>query len=269
VSSGGAAGEQTLLAVAHEAARAGAEELTARFAAGHTGVRFKSTPTDPVSDADLAAEAAIRAVITRERPGDAIIGEEGGATGGGSELRWVVDPLDGTVNYLHGIPEFAVSIACEDADGGLAAVVLNPVSGETFAATRSGPATLDGSPISGADCSELSRALVATGFAYDAEVRGVQSRALARVLPPRRRGARPVRLRLGHLRRVLRARRQALGHRGRDAHLPARRARRADAGAGGDPPRGRARRQRRDRRRAGGARQRPARGVRSARRLSG
>jgi myo-inositol-1(or 4)-monophosphatase len=183
VSSGGAAGEQTLLAVAHEAARAGAEELTARFAAGHTGVRFKSTPTDPVSDADLAAEAAIRAVITRERPGDAIIGEEGGATGGGSELRWVVDPLDGTVNYLHGIPEFAVSIACEDADGGLAAVVLNPVSGETFAATRSGPATLDGSPISGADCSELSRALVATGFAYDAEVRGVQSRALARVLP--------------------------------------------------------------------------------------
>ena len=80
------------------------------------GVRTKSGPTDLVSDADLAAESAIRSVLAPRRPGDAILGEEGGATGDG-ELRWVVDPLDGTINYLYGIPAFAVSVACEDASG--------------------------------------------------------------------------------------------------------------------------------------------------------
>ena len=79
-------------------------------------MRTKSGPTDLVSDADLAAESAIRSVLAARRPGDAILGEEGGETGDG-ELRWVVDPLDGTINYLYGIPAFAVSIACEDASG--------------------------------------------------------------------------------------------------------------------------------------------------------
>jgi myo-inositol-1(or 4)-monophosphatase len=165
--------ETELLAVAQAAARAAADELTARFGKHVGGVRAKSSPTDPVTEADLAAEAAIREVLGRLRPDDRILGEEGGATGDG-ELRWVVDPLDGTVNFLYGIPAFSVSVACEDAAGALVGVVLDPVRGECFAATRSGPATLDGEPIAPSGCSELASALVGTGFGYDAQVRARQ-----------------------------------------------------------------------------------------------
>jgi myo-inositol-1(or 4)-monophosphatase len=183
--------EDELLGVAVAAARAAGDELLSRFRTEPVALRSKSTPTDPVSAADEAAEAAIRAVLARERPRDSILGEEGGATGGAerghglgeSGLRWVVDPLDGTVNYLYGIPEFAVSVACEDADGGVVGVVLAPVSGELFAAGRSARATLDGDPIRPSGCEELSRALVATGFAYDPQVRAAQARVLLELLP--------------------------------------------------------------------------------------
>jgi myo-inositol-1(or 4)-monophosphatase len=177
-----AAREQDLLEVAVEAARAAADELTALFGGRASGVQTKSTPTDLVSDADVAAEAAIRRVLERRRPADAILGEEGGATGQGEHL-WVVDPLDGTVNYLFGIPAFAVSVACEDSDGALAGVVLDPIRGECFCATRSGPALLNGETISASAASELSTAMVATGFGYDAEVRADQAQVVARVLP--------------------------------------------------------------------------------------
>jgi myo-inositol-1(or 4)-monophosphatase len=171
-----------LLAIAHEAARAAATELEGRFGNRQAGIRAKSTPTDLVSEADLAAEAAIRAVLARRRPGDAILGEEGGETGSG-ELRWVVDPLDGTTNFLFGVPQFAVSIAVQDGEGGLAGVVLDPVRGECFAATRGGPATLDGVPFTQASGDDLGRALVATGFGYDADVRARQAVVVSRVLP--------------------------------------------------------------------------------------
>ena len=134
--------DHELLEVAVEAADAAATELLERFGGRASGVRAKSTPTDLVSEADLAAERAIRAVLARRRPGDSILGEEGGATGSG-ELRWVVDPLDGTINFLYGFPVFAVSVACEDADGALAGVVLDPVREERFSATRSAPALLE------------------------------------------------------------------------------------------------------------------------------
>jgi myo-inositol-1(or 4)-monophosphatase len=176
------ASEEELLAVAHEAARAAAAELQPRFGHRQPGIRAKSGPTDLVSEADLAAEAAIRAVLAERRPGDAILGEEGGETGDG-DLRWVIDPLDGTINFLFGIPQFAVSVACEDRDGAFIGVVLDPIREETFAATRSGPPTLDGAEISGSDRDDLSRALVATGFGYDADVRARQAVALTRVLP--------------------------------------------------------------------------------------
>jgi myo-inositol-1(or 4)-monophosphatase len=174
--------ERALLAVALDAARAAATELTARFGRRQVGVRAKSTPTDLVSDADLAAESTIRAVLAERRPGDAILGEEGGASVGG-EFRWVVDPLDGTINFLFGIPVFSVSIACEDATGTLAGVVLDPLRDECFAATRSGPATLNGEPISPSSRADLATALVATGFAYDADRRARQAAVVARVLP--------------------------------------------------------------------------------------
>lgn len=180
--------ETALLRVAHEAAVAAAEELLSRFGRRQSSVRTKSTPTDLVSEADLAAEAAIRRVLAARRPDDAILGEEGGATGNG-ELRWVVDPLDGTVNYLFGNPQFAVSVACEDATGALAGVVLDPIRGECFAATRNGPPTLGTGlalgeeEIRGSSRDELAFAMVATGFAYEAAVRVRQAAVVSRLLP--------------------------------------------------------------------------------------
>ncbi len=181
--------EAQLLQVAREAAEAAAGELLSRFREGsHTRsdgrrVRSKSTPTDLVSDADLAAEAAIRDVLERRRPDDAILAEEGGASGEG-ELRWLVDPLDGTINYLFGIPAFGVSIACEDGSGTLAGLVLDPIRQEQFEATRSGPATLDGKPLRLQDADRrLELAMVATGFGYDAGMRSRQAEDLTRVLP--------------------------------------------------------------------------------------
>jgi myo-inositol-1(or 4)-monophosphatase len=175
--------EQALLGVARDAAEAAAVELRQRFGERARGVRTKSTPTDLVSEADLAAERAIRAVLAERRPGDAILAEEGGETDGG-EVRWVVDPLDGTINYLFGIPAFAVSIACEDSSGTIAGVVLDPSREERFEATRSGPPTLNGETLEPARRAEsLEVAMVATGFGYDRAVRARQADVLVRVLP--------------------------------------------------------------------------------------
>jgi myo-inositol-1(or 4)-monophosphatase len=175
--------ERQLLGVARDAAEAAAAELRRRFGERASNVRSKSTPTDLVSDADLAAESAIRAVLAQRRPGDSILAEEGGESGGG-ELRWVVDPLDGTINYLFGIPAYAVSIACEDADGTIAGVVLDPSRDERFEATRSGGPTLNGESFApGRRAETLGVAMVATGFGYDAEIRARQADVLMRVLP--------------------------------------------------------------------------------------
>ncbi len=176
-----AALEAELLDIAIEAARAAGAELLPRWRRP-LQIGTKSTPTDPVTEADLNAEHAIRAVLGARRPADSILGEEGGATGDG-ELRWVVDPLDGTVNFMYGLPTFAVSIAVEDADGALAGVVLDPVRDELFAATRSGAPTCNGEPITATTCDSFDRALVGTGFAYDAAVRSAQAEVAAGVLP--------------------------------------------------------------------------------------
>src|SRR3954465_13739557 len=127
-----------LLAIAREAAEAAAPLLLERFGT-ERALASKSTPTDLVSEADLAAERAIRAVLAARVPDDAIMAEEGDDVAGTSGRRWIVDPLDGTVNYLYGIPQWCISVACE----GLAGVVLDPVRGEVFTATADGPARLD------------------------------------------------------------------------------------------------------------------------------
>ncbi len=178
----GEVGEQELLDVARDAVRAATGELTSRFGGAIRNVHAKSTPTDPASEADLEAEAEIRRLLAERRPHDAILGEEQGATGYGA-LRWLVDPLDGTVNFLYGIPAFAISVACEDASGAVAGIVFDPIREEWFEATRSGPATLNGAAISGSTQSDLATSMVATGFGYDAEVRKRQSAVLSRVLP--------------------------------------------------------------------------------------
>jgi myo-inositol-1(or 4)-monophosphatase len=177
-------GATELRVIAAEAARAAGELLRERFVAGgERAVGSKSTPTDLVSEADLAAEREIRAVIAARRPGDAILGEEGGETQVGEGLRWIVDPLDGTVNFLFGLPQWCVSVAVHDDDGGLAGVVYDPLRDELFAGERGGRATLDGTPLTGSQSSDLATSLVATGFAYSAEVRAIQAQVVARVLP--------------------------------------------------------------------------------------
>jgi len=175
-----AAGDAGLLDLAIAAARAAGALLRERFEAGtERTLRTKSSPTDLVSEADLTAERTIRELIARRRPGDAILGEEGDDIPGTSGRRWIVDPLDGTVNFLYGIPQWAVSIACDGEVG----VVYDPMREELYATRRGQAATLNGAPIEASRCELLATAMVATGFGYEASVREAQAEVVARVLP--------------------------------------------------------------------------------------
>lgn len=169
--------------LAEQVAREAGAQLLAAFGGPAVEVEAKSTPTDLVSAADKAAEELILARIGAARPEDGFLGEEGADEAGSSGLRWIVDPLDGTANFLFGIPQWAVSIAVEDADGVIAGVVFDPPRGELWAAERDGPATLDGVPVHGSRREELATTLVATGFGYDAEVRRAQAATIAALLP--------------------------------------------------------------------------------------
>jgi myo-inositol-1(or 4)-monophosphatase len=134
-----------VLDVATEAALRAGAELIDRYGRPPRGLGAKLGPTDLVSDADRAAEAAIAGVLARRRPDDGLLGEEGTANREGTTgLRWVVDPLDGTLNYLAQIPLWCVSIACEDAVGTLAGVVFDPLRDQLFAAVRGGPVHVAG-----------------------------------------------------------------------------------------------------------------------------
>lgn len=185
-----------MLALAVQVAQEAGALLLERFdAGGEPALASKSSPTDLVSEADLASERLIRERLSAARPSDAFLGEEGGGEDGSSGLTWVVDPLDGTVNFLFGVPQWCVSVAVRDAEGTLAGAVFDPCRGELFAATRSGPALLadqgsrgaliGGEPMgpSARRCEDLARALVATGFAYDAQVRAAQAEVFARLIP--------------------------------------------------------------------------------------
>jgi myo-inositol-1(or 4)-monophosphatase len=169
--------------LAEAVAREVGQQLREAFAGPRVNVTSKSSPTDLVSEADHAAERLIRERLAAARPDDGFLGEEGGDVTGTSGLRWVVDPLDGTINFLFGIPQWAVSIACEDADGTLAGVIYDPMRDELWSVEREGPARLDGRPIEASGRADLATALVATGFGYDAEVRRVQAEVIARLLP--------------------------------------------------------------------------------------
>ena len=167
-----------LLAVAEEAATRAGEELLRRH--GRTGgISTKSSRTDPVSDADRASEELIVAVLAAARPSDSILGEEGADRVGGSGIRWVIDPLDGTVNFLYGFPGWCVSVAAEDHRGSVVGVVRDPVRDETFIAARGLGAWLGGSRLRVNEPEDLSRALIATGFSYEAEHRRQQAEIVA------------------------------------------------------------------------------------------
>jgi myo-inositol-1(or 4)-monophosphatase len=210
-----------LLGLAQEAARGAGELLLERVSKGaEAEVRAKSTPTDLVSEADLASERAIRELLRERRPEDGFVGEESSGEEGTSGLSWVVDPLDGTINFLFGIPQWCVSVAVRDSDGGtLAGAVYDPNRDELFTATSTGPAKLiskdgvaelSGPPASGRgggrggeggarrgdergganvgegstpEADALATAMVATGLAYDAHVRRAQAKVIARLAP--------------------------------------------------------------------------------------
>jgi myo-inositol-1(or 4)-monophosphatase len=154
-----------------------------RFGGPARGLDSKSSSTDMVSDADREAEEAITGVLRSERPDDGLLGEEGTDEAAASGRRWVIDPLDGTTNYLYGYPAWAVSVALEDEQGGLAGVVLDAARGELFAAERGGGATLNGEPIRVREGASLDRSLIATGFGYEADRRARQAEVLRQVLP--------------------------------------------------------------------------------------
>ncbi|HEX6578013.1 MAG TPA: inositol monophosphatase family protein [Jiangellaceae bacterium] len=167
--------------VAHEAGRLVRDRRDAvdRITVSAT----KSTPTDVVTESDTAAEALIHRRLLAARPDDGLLGEEGATETGRSGVDWVVDPIDGTVNYLYDIPQYAVSIAAQVDGRTVAGVVHNPASGRTWTATRGGGARLDGRPVRESGCDRLDRALVATGFGYDAARRAAQAKILREVLP--------------------------------------------------------------------------------------
>ena len=180
---------------------AGAAALVRDAVAGGTGpgdaaleIGTKSTGTDLVTRVDRASEQWLVARITAERPRDAVLGEEGGARPGMSEVRWLLDPIDGTVNFVLGLPAYAVSVAAEVSGTVVAGAVCNPVTGELFHARRGGGAWLSdagagpgrrgaGRRLHGPRPVELARAVVGTGFGYDAELRRRQAHVAAQLLP--------------------------------------------------------------------------------------
>lgn len=176
-------------------ARSIAEEAAGLLLSGRgrvTVVQTKSSPTDVVTEMDEAAEKLIRGRLQAARPGDSILAEEGGLTGVGGRVRWIVDPLDGSVNYLYGLPDWAVSVAAEVGGTVVAGVVCAPLRDSVFTATLGGGAWLhSGSPAgprrlacrSGA---QLAGALIATGFGYAAARRAEQGKVVAALLPQAR-----------------------------------------------------------------------------------
>lgn len=172
-----------LAALAEEAARAAGAVLLERWRGDVVGLRTKTSRTDPVSLADELAERAVVDLLRARRPEDAIVAEEGSAAEGTSGIRWLVDPLDGTVNYLYGIPQWSVSVAALDAEGALAGVVYDPVRDEAFTAARGGGAWLGGRPLRVSAAADLQDALLVTGFSYVAEERAEQGRREAAILP--------------------------------------------------------------------------------------
>jgi myo-inositol-1(or 4)-monophosphatase len=177
-----------LLRVAVTVAREAADLVRDRRRAGVTGLATKSTDTDLVTAADKAAERLIVDRLRELRPDDMVMGEESGehaASGGsaGSDVRWVVDPIDGTVNYVYGLPQYAVSIAAEVRGTGVAGVVRNAATGDEWTATRGGGAWRSGQRLTGSEETVLGQALIATGFAYDRARRAHQAQVVAALLP--------------------------------------------------------------------------------------
>jgi myo-inositol-1(or 4)-monophosphatase len=175
---------QELLAIAVRIVRSAANLARDLREQGVTGVATKSTDTDVVTEADKATERYVRDALRELRPGDTVLGEESGQTAGTGAVRWILDPIDGTVNYLYGLPHYAVSLGAEVDDGSVVAgVVRNVANGEEWTATRGGGAYRDGRRLTGSAVTDLGQTLLATGFGYAAAQRAHQAQVAARLLP--------------------------------------------------------------------------------------
>jgi myo-inositol-1(or 4)-monophosphatase len=153
-----------------------------------SAVRAKSTPTDPVTVVDTETERLLRARLAELRPGEHILGEEeGGSTGGADGLTWVLDPIDGTVNFVYGIETYAVSVAVQRDGASLAGAVANVPTGAVYSAALSHGASVQRAgvttPLAVGSAVELSMSLVGTGFSYAPEQRIQQAEILTRLLP--------------------------------------------------------------------------------------
>jgi myo-inositol-1(or 4)-monophosphatase len=173
-----------LLVIAREAAAVAARLVVDDRPRGPLEVTAtKSSATDIVTVMDQRSERAIVEHISAARPDDGFLGEEGAAREGTTGVTWVIDPIDGTVNYLYEIPAYAVSVAASVAGRVVAGAVVNPASGETWTAARGEGAWLDGRPIRVNTAPEPAMALVATGFGYEPARRARQADILRAVLP--------------------------------------------------------------------------------------
>ena len=171
-----------LLDLATRAAAEAAQFLVDGWASREV-VDTKSSATDVVTQMDRQSEAMLVAAIQAARPDDAIIGEEGGQRPGTSGVTWVIDPLDGTVNYVYGFPVWAVSVGVLVAGEPTVGVVQAPALGRTWRGLRGEGAECNGTPLRASECAEPAQALIATGFGYEAEVRADQGRIVADLLP--------------------------------------------------------------------------------------
>ncbi|MFJ2114508.1 MULTISPECIES: inositol monophosphatase family protein [unclassified Streptomyces] len=172
-----------LLALALEAARRAGALLRDDRPDDLAVAATKSSPVDVVTEMDIAAEKLITGYLAEHRPDDGFLGEEGAGSAGSSGVRWVIDPLDGTVNYLYGLPTWAVSIAAERDGETLVGVVEVPMRRETFRAVLGGGAFLGDRSISARPAPPLEQALVSTGFNYVSTVRAHQAEVAQRLIP--------------------------------------------------------------------------------------
>ena len=180
-----------LAELALDVARAAAQLIRERRGAGVKVAATKSSETDVVTETDREVEELIRSLLGEARPDDGIVGEEGRDEPGASGVRWIVDPIDGTVNFLYDIPQYAVSVAAERDGVVVAGVVLNVARDTAYVGRReTGPdgrvtvtAHRDGSPLAVRSPAPLSQRLIGTGFSYEARIRAIQADAVGRLLP--------------------------------------------------------------------------------------
>ncbi|RSM70630.1 inositol monophosphatase [Kibdelosporangium aridum] len=172
----------TLRQVAVRVAREAGELVESTRRSAVRDVSTKSSATDPVTAGDRAAERLIRDRLAELRPGESVFGEEEGGAAAVDGVRWVVDPIDGTVNYLYGFPWYSVSVAAQLDGITVAGAVVEPASGRVWSAARGGGATLDGQPLRASAVKDLELTLVATGFAYRSERRARQVEVVRNVL---------------------------------------------------------------------------------------